>query len=148
MADYTGGVVADNVVSHNKISGTLHVDPNDGGGYDGTGIVIYADFRWGRLGAEEISNNYVTHNTIRLVSDDPAVVGVNGIELTDTRDDGTLDPVLFGNAIGFNDTRGTVSGLLITPLELESENFISRNLSNDVGNRGHGLHPSVFKPGG
>ena len=49
VADYSGGFVEDNVVSHNKIMGVLHVDPGDGGGYDGSGIVLYADFRWGRL---------------------------------------------------------------------------------------------------
>lgn len=47
VADYSGGVVSDNVVSHNTITGTLHVKPGDGGGYSGTGIVLYADFRWG-----------------------------------------------------------------------------------------------------
>ena len=53
IADWTGGIVENNVVSHNKISGMLHVggwydDPDDGkGGYNGSGIVIYADFRGG-----------------------------------------------------------------------------------------------------
>lgn len=53
IADYLGGEVKDNVVSHNKISGTLYVggwyeDPDqEQGGYNGSGIVLYTDFRWG-----------------------------------------------------------------------------------------------------
>ena len=68
IADYTGGTVSDNVVSHNKITGTLHVDPYDCGGYDGSGIVIYADFRSGRVGAEKITKNRVVKNKVSLVS--------------------------------------------------------------------------------
>jgi hypothetical protein len=138
--------VSDNVVSHNKITGTLHVDPLDGGGYDGSGIVIYADFRWGRAGAEKITKNRVVKNKVSLVSDTPDVVDVHAFELTDTRNDPTIDPpVILDNAIGFNDFRGTVSQIALTPLELEDINQISRNLGN---NRGHGLHPGAFDPGG
>ena len=54
-------------------------------------------------------------------------------------------PVLFGNAIGFNDFRDTTSQIALTPEDLENYNTISRNLGD---NRGHGLHPSVFGPGG
>jgi hypothetical protein len=145
VADYTGGEVKDNVVSHNKISGTLHVDPADGGGYNGSGIVLYADFRWGRLGAEEISNNRVVQNKVGMLSDTPEVVDVAAFELTDTREDENLDPVIFDNAIGFNDFRGTELQIDITPENLVDVNTISRNLGD---NRGHGLHPSLFGPGG
>lgn len=147
VADFSGGTVKDNVVSHNVVMGTLHVYPGDGGGYDGSGIVIYADFRWGGAGAEEISGNRVVKNKISLVSDTPAVVNVHAFELTDTRDDINADPypVIFDNAIGFNDFRGTENQILLTPTELEDVNKISRNLGD---NRGHGLHPSVFGPGG
>lgn len=147
IADYTGGTVSDNVVSHNKITGTLHVDPYDCGGYDGSGIVIYADFRSGRVGAEKITKNRVVKNKVSLVSDTPTVVDVHAFELTDTRDDINADPypVIFDNAIGFNDFRGTFSQIALTPLELEDHNQISRNLGN---NRGHGLHPGAFDPGG
>ena len=147
IADFSGGTVVDNVVSHNKISGTLHVDPQDGGGYDGTGIVIYADFRWSMLGAAEISHNRIVKNKVSLVSDNPDVVNVHAVELTDTRDDVNADPypVIFDNAIGFNNLRGTESQIALTPEELEEVNYISRNLGE---NRGHGLHPSIFGPGG
>jgi len=143
VADYAGGTVQDNVVAHNKISGTLHVDPNDCGGYSGTGIVIYADFRWNRLGSQSLAYNRVLKNKVSLVSDTPAVVPVCAFELTDTRNDVNADPypVVLDNAIGFNDFRGTVDQILLTPVDLENHNTISRNLGE---NRGHGLHPSVF----
>lgn len=144
VADYSGGIVVDNVISHNAINGTLHVDPNDGGGYQGSGIVIYADFRWGRLGAETIAYNRVVKNKVSLVSDTPAVVDVVAFELTDTRDDPDCS-VIYDNAIGFNDWRGTEIQMVLSPAELEDCNYISRNLGN---NRGHGLHPSIFGPGG
>jgi hypothetical protein len=145
VADYAGGIVSNNIVAHNKISGTLHVDPNDGGGYNGSGIVLYADFRWGGAGAKEISYNQVVKNKVSLVSDTPSVVNVVAFEMTDTRDDNTLDPVVFDNAIGFNDFRGTTLQITLTPEDLGNCNDISRNLGD---NRGHGLHPSVFGPGG
>jgi hypothetical protein len=147
VADYSGGVVEDNVVSHNKVTGVLHVHPNDGGGYNGSGIVLYADFRWGMAGAEEISNNQVVKNTVSLVSDTPNVVDVAAFELTDTREDPDPDsfPVIFDNSIGFNDFRGTALQIDVTPQELEDYNDISRNLGD---NRGHGIHPSLFGPGG
>lgn len=140
VADWTGGNVEDNVVAHNTIYGTLHVYPNDGGGYNGSGIVIYADFRWGRSGASAIWFNRVVKNKVSLISDTPDVVGVVAFELTDTRDDPN-PVVIMDNAIGFNDFRGTVLQIALTPEELENENSISRNLGD---NRGHGLHPALL----
>lgn len=147
IADFSGNVVENNVVSHNEIYGTLYVDPDDCGGYDGSGIVLYADFRWGAAGAEEIKNNRVVKNKVSFVSDTPSVVDVLAFELTDTRNDpdATPYPVIFDNAIGFNDFRGTTNQIALTPADLENYNDISRNFGN---NRGHGLHPSVFGPGG
>jgi hypothetical protein len=138
--------VKDNVVSHNKITGVLHVDPNDCGGYAGTGIVLYADFRWGGLGAIAIADNRVVQNKVSLTSDTPELVPVWAVELTDSRDDSSLDPVVFDNAIGFNDFRGSDNAIALTPESLAGENDISRNLGYDP-NRGHGSHPSVFGPG-
>jgi len=134
-----------NIVSHNKISGTLHVWESDGGGYAGCGIVLYADFRWGFPGAAEITGNRVVKNKISLVSDTPDVVPVVAVELTDTRDSDTVVPVICDNAIGFNDLRGTATQISLTPESLADVNDISRNFGD---NRGHGLHPSVFGPGG
>lgn len=147
VGDYSGGTVEGNVVSHNTIEGTLHVSEGDCGGYDGSGIVLYADFRYGGAGAEAIRDNFVEYNSVSLVSDNSDVVDVNAFELTDTRDDVSANPypVIFDNAIGFNDWRGTANQTLITPADLENSNTISRNLGE---NRGHGAHPSAFDPGG
>jgi hypothetical protein len=140
VADRFGGTVTDNLVAHNKITGTLHVWEGDGGGYCGTGIVLYADFRWGMAGAEAIRDNVVRHNKVSLVSDAPEVVDVVAFELTDTRDDPSLDPVLYDNYVCFNDFRGTEAQIALTPPELEDINTISRNLGE---NRGHGKHPKT-----
>lgn len=152
LGDYTGGTVEGNVVSHNKIGGTLLVGgwyPNppgsEGGGYNGSGIVLYADFRWGSAGAAKIQNNRVVQNDISMKSNIPGLVDIVAIELTDSRDNGTLPPVILGNAIGFNDLRGTAIQMDLTPGNLGDSNSISRNLGN---NRGHGLSPSLFGPGG
>lgn len=145
VADRSGGIVQENVVSHNKIYGTLHVWQDDGGGYNGSGIALYADFRSGRLGAEAIRENRVVQNKVGMVSDTPEVVNIVAFELTDSRGDENLDPVIFNNAIGFNDFRGTELQIFLTPENLDDVNDISRNLGD---NRGHGLHPSVFGPSG
>lgn len=145
LGDYTGKTVAGNEVSHNNLYGTVFIDPDDCGGYNGSGIVLYADFRWGSAGAKEINNNYISHNTVSLVSDTPAVVDFAAFEMTDTRDDTTAIPypVIFDNGVGFNDFRDTALQVVLTPTDLENHNDISRNLGE---NRGHGLHPSVLMP--
>ena len=141
VADRFGGEVHGNLVAHNTITGTIHVWSGDGGGYCGTGIVLYADFRWGSAGAMGIYDNTVKHNKVSLASDNPSVVDVVDIELTDTRDDPGVDPVIYGNYIGFNDLRGTEAQIALTPDNLAEVNYISRNLGS---NRGHGLHPRGY----
>ncbi|MHC4172583.1 MAG: right-handed parallel beta-helix repeat-containing protein [Planctomycetota bacterium] len=142
VGDSSGGIVSDNVVSHNTISGTLHVAPCDGGGYDGTGIVLFADWRYGRSGALAIEYNRVVKNKVGLTSDNPGVVNVHALELTEHTNPGGI--VIHDNAIGFNDFRGTASQIFLSPSGLDNPvNDISRNLGN---NRGQGLHPSVFGP--
>jgi hypothetical protein len=138
IGDYSNGRVTGNTVTHNAISGTLHVSPADGGGYNGSGIVLYADYRWGRLGTAAISGNDISHNAIALTSDTPAVVDVVAFEITDTRDDAALAPVIFDNVVMFNDFRGTALQIAVTPDGLAEANVISRNLGE---NRGHGAHP-------
>jgi hypothetical protein len=143
IGDYTGGTVSGNVVSHNKISGTLDATvAGELGGYNGSGIVLYADFRYGGAGAAAITNNSVIKNKVSLVSNNPSLVDVCAFELTDTRDDENAIPVIFANSIGFNDFRDTVLQVVLTPTSLDNPvNDISRNLGES---RGHGLHPSVF----
>lgn len=131
--------VIDNLVAHNKISGTLHVAPGDCGGYSGAGIVIFADFRWDAPGAVAIAYNRVLKNKVAVVSDTPAVVDINAFEMTDTRH---VVGVIYENAIGFNDFRGTANQVWLSPAGLFGVNALSRNLGT---NRGKGLHPSVFR---
>ena len=141
----TAGGIDDNTVRHNKVKGTLHVPNGDCGGYNGSGIVLYADFRGGAAGAEAISNNVVTHNDVSVLVDNQGSVDpldIVAFEMTDTRDDAS-ELIVCGNHVGFNDWRGTGIQVVLTPGELDSCNDISRNLG---ANRGHGLHPTLFNP--
>jgi hypothetical protein len=72
------------------------------------------------------------------------VVDIVAFEMTDTRNDPN-QVVIQNNAIGFNDFRGTTIQIALTPSNLDEVNSLSRNLG---ANRGHGLHPSGFGPGG
>lgn len=140
VGDNHGRDVVDNVIAHNRISGVVHVSLTDCGGYDATGIVLYADFRFGRAGASGIAYNRVTKNHVALVSDNPVLVDVNAFELTDTRV--TPDTtIVYDNAVGFNDFRGTADQIVLSPANLDTVNTISRNLGE---NRGSGAHPSAF----
>lgn len=142
LGDYNNGVVTDNLVSHNRISGTVHVSAGDCGGYNATGIVIYADFRPGRFGSQHIAYNRIVKNDVALTSDTPSVVDVVAIELTEADDPNPLVNVIHDNAVGFNDLRGMAEQIVVTPSTLDNPvNDISRNLGE---NRGQGLHPSAF----
>lgn len=145
LGDRFGGEVSGNLVAYNKVTGTLHVDPNDCGGYSGSGIVLYADFRWGMAGASMISDNVVKHNKVHLVSDTPDVVDVVGFELTDSRfypdPDQDHEMVITDNTVMFNDFRGTATEIALTPEILDNCNTISRNHGD---NRGHGAHPKGY----
>lgn len=144
IGEWQGGVVTDNVVSNNEISGTLHVNPADCGGYNGTGIVVYADYRFGRSGASHVAYNRIVKNAVSLISDTPSLVDVVAIELTEANDPDPLQHVIHDNAVGFNDLRDTAIQLVLTPDALDNPvNDISRNLGE---NRGHGLHPAAFLP--
>lgn len=141
IGDYMGGVVEGNLVAHNKITGVLSMFVNEKGGYNGSGIVLYADFRWGRLGTAAMKNNHVTKNTVAMTSSNPTLVDIVAFEMTDSRNSALLVPVIFDNAIGFNDFRGTASQIVVTPENLWDWNIISRNFGE---NRGHGLSPKLF----
>lgn len=145
VADFTNGTVMDNVVSHNSISGKITFPDGDCGGYSGTGIVLFADYRFGRAGTQEISYNRVVKNNVNVVVDDQGAinpVGAVAFEMTDTEEN---DDRIVNNNVGFNDFRGSTTQIALTPPELDDVNNISRNFGN---NRGHGLHPGIFGPGG
>ncbi|MEW6659890.1 MAG: hypothetical protein AB1424_14625 [Thermodesulfobacteriota bacterium] len=152
IGDFAGGTVQDNVVSHNDISGTLHVDANDGGGYNGSGIVLYADFRWGGAGTQSLTHNRVIKNKVAFASDNSSVVDVVAFEMTDTRDDPELI-VITDNMAVFNDFRGTALQIDLTPDNLDQYNLILRNLGKNRGHKGHRKffnhhHRKFFKPHG
>lgn len=81
--DIEDGGVMESVVSHNRLSGTLHVSAGDCGGYSGAGIVHFADFRIGSTGTESIDFNYFVDNYVNLSSDSPDMVDVVALELTE-----------------------------------------------------------------
>lgn len=113
--------------------GTLKICSCDSGGYDGTGIVLYADFR-SKDGAEALTGNRIYKNTISLISDTPDVVNANGIELTDTRDNPS-PPVIFSNRIQENEIDGVSrSGISVTgtPDNVFAENDIEDSADVDV----------------
>jgi hypothetical protein len=151
VADFTGtGGATNNLISHNKVVGTLNVPESDCGGYNGSGIVLFSDYRFGRSGGP-ITDNRVIQNKVGMSANDPGDTGVDivAFELTDTRDSTAVlpYPVVKDNAIGFNDWRKTALQEALTPTDLENHNRISRNLGNNRG-QGDQDHPSVFGPGG
>jgi hypothetical protein len=139
VGDFQGRHVQDNLVAHNKISGALHLAANEEGGYAGSGVVLFADFRYSFSGAASIAYNRVVKNAVALASDNSLLVDVVAFEMTDTR---AVTGVLHDNAVGFNDFRSTANQVVLTPDTLDADNVISRNLGE---NRGHGAHPSVFQ---
>jgi hypothetical protein len=152
IGDYSGGTVQDNVVSHNDILGTLQVAANDGGGYNGSGIVLYADFRWGRAGTQSMTHNLVIKNKVAFASDNSSVVDAVAFEMTDTRDDPELI-VITDNAVVFNDFRGTALQIDLTPDNLDQYNLILRNFGKNRGHKAHRKffnhrHRKFFKPHG
>ena len=136
VGDHGGRDVQDNLVTRNKISGTLHVTANDCGGYSGVPITLFADFRWSQLGARSIAFNRVLKNSVAMVSDNPGLVDVVAFEMTISVNDGS-DPsarvgVIHDNVIGFNDFRGTEKKIELKPTVLDASNSIWQNLGNNV----------------
>jgi len=142
VGDGRGGAVQDNVVAYNHISGTLHVSAGDGGGYSGTGIALFADFRFnfGQTGASSIAGNRVVNNSVSVVSDNPTLVDVVGFDLQVGVDDGGEPSDYFGvihdNVIGFNDFKGMAQKIQLTPTDLGATNSLWQNLGGTAVNRG------------
>jgi hypothetical protein len=132
VGDYEGGTLTGNSVVRNSIRGRLRVAPGDCGGYNAPGIALYADFRGGSAGAV-LQANVVSKNSVVLKSATPVLGGapllvtVSGIEITDTRDDGLLPPVIAGNAVIYNDLRLMDAPLSSNPDELTAANTIENN---------------------
>ncbi|OFW55787.1 MAG: hypothetical protein A2133_02955 [Actinobacteria bacterium RBG_16_64_13] len=148
FAGTTGGV-NNNVVAFNKIYGTLHLGAGEQGGYNGSGVSIYADFRWGSAGALEMKGNVISRNKISMVSENPTLVDFDAVELSYATypyappADEIVCGVIHDNSVLFNDLRGSGNAIVFTPLALADCNLVSRNLG-DVPNRGHGVSPAAF----
>jgi hypothetical protein len=133
VGDFLAGTLTGNFVARNSIRGRLRVAGDDCGGYNAPGIVLYADYRPGGTGAV-LQGNVVTKNSLGLTSatpilgGDPWLVTVSGIELSDTRDDGTIVPaVISGNVVTYNDLRLMEVPVSSNPDELSAANTIANN---------------------
>ena len=134
IGDYKGGTVTGNVIAHNEVRGRVRVPPDDCGGYNAPGIVLFADWRYpGDTGAT-ITLNRVVKNRVSVSSDNPALVTVAGVELSDTRDLASeLD--ITDNAVVYNDLRGMAVPVALTPDELSTVNRIEKNLTGPAASR-------------
>ena len=147
-----------NLIAHNKITGEVvvpqyEIDQYDAqdedAGYSVPGITLMSDRRYDKP-AGTISGNRILKNKIAITSNHPRNHPAVGIGLSDL---GLLlePPVadLLNNKVGFNDVRGMLEEG--TPISLypdsdviDDNNIISRNLGDDIPNRGHGVHPKVL----
>lgn len=125
------GGVKNNRVYLNSILGTLSVSSCETGGYNGSGILLYADYRWDGLGAESIENNIVQLNYVSVMSESPETVDIVGIELTDTREDTSLDPVIVDNYIILNRLIDLSEPFKFAPETVQDENVIRANRTNE-----------------
>lgn len=148
------------LVVHNKVTGQVVVpqeeidqynQPGASPGYAVAGICLYSDRRYGRE-AGPIIENRILKNKVAISSNNPSHHWPVGIELTDGGLKHLVPPVLdlLDNKVGFNDVRGMLEVEGGTPIALVPDdsvadnNIISRNLGDDISNRGHGLHPQVL----
>jgi hypothetical protein len=141
ISDRNGGTASNNVVSFNKITGTLKVADGDPGGYSGNGILLLADFRGSYSGAKDIEQNNVIKNKVNLTSDNPDAVDVAAFALTESENTTGVN-VIHDNVIGYNDFSKTVTQIVLSPTSLEDTNKISRNIGKK---REKGHHPSKFR---
>lgn len=126
VGDFAGGTVTGNLVAGNDILGTLTSMPGEAGGYNGTGIVLYADFRYGRAGTLGLTGNTVADNDVH-VADGSYEVDIFALELVDTRNDPGLPVVVFDNLVRHNDFRGTPGKVMLTPENLGPANTFTAN---------------------
>ena len=132
IGDYAGGTVTGNVIAHNEVRGRVRVPSDDCGGYRAPGIVLFADWRYPGDAGATITLNRVVKNRVLVSSDDPALVTVEGVELSDTRDlPSELD--ITDNAVVYNDLRGMVVPVALTPVQLSTVNRIEKNLTGPAG---------------
>jgi hypothetical protein len=133
VGGFDGSAITGHRVAHNTVKGTVRVSPGDCGGYDATGITLYADFRFGRAGASTVSDNVIEHNKVELVSDAPGVVNANGLELTvGTSVPGTEPVVMTDNLVAKNHLTGN-SGNAIAVTAGTLDNLLEKNHATGSG---------------
>jgi len=156
--DTTASTANNNLIAHNKITGEVVVPQyeidqyeaqGEDAGYSVPGITLMSDRRYDKP-AGTISGNRILKNKIAITSNHPRNHPAVGIGLSDLGL--LLDPIvadLLDNKVGFNDVRGMLEEA--TPISLypdsdviDDNNIISRNLGDDIPNRGHGVHPKVL----
>lgn len=156
--DAEASTANNNLIDHNKISGEVVVPDyeiaqyeaqGEDAGYSVPGITLMSDRRYDKP-AGTISGNRILKNKIAITSNHPRNHPAVGIGLSDLGL--LLDPIvadLLDNKVGFNDVRGMLEEG--TPINLypdsdviDDNNIISRNLGDDIPNRGHGVHPKVL----
>ena len=152
-----GSTANNNLIAHNKITGQVVVPQYEidqyneqpeypEAGYSVPGITLMSDRRKDPAGV--IVGNRVLKNKIAISSNNPRNHWPCGIGLSDLglRDLGVAD--LLYNKIGFNDVRGMLgiegTPICLVPEVIDDSNIISRNLGDDVNNRGHGVHPKLL----
>jgi len=122
VGTYSGDDAFENRVSENDITGTVTVDPADTGGYNAAGVFIVSDHRGKKVGGL-VEGNFVSSNTISLVSDRPDVVPVVGVDITDTRG-WTKRNKITENVVTNNDISGTEHDVELTPIKLDDVNNV------------------------
>lgn len=133
------GDVINNLVAGNTVSGTLYVAADDGGGYNGSGIVLYADFRWGAQGPRTISFNQIKKNKVNVKSNNPSVVDMAAFEMTDTRADLNVRAIT-ENYMGYNNAGKTAIPLDLTPDNLDQFNTIEKWKKGHGCGKWHHVH--------
>jgi hypothetical protein len=126
------GDIINNLILGNTVIGTLYVAADDGGGYNGSGIVLYADFRWGAQGPNSIAFNQIKKNKINMKSNNPTVVDMTALEMTDTRDLPDVRAIT-DNYMGYNSYGRTSIPIDLTPDNLSEFNTIEKNWKRGFG---------------
>lgn len=139
VGDFQGGTVSGNLVARNRIRGRLHVPSSDCGGYNAPGILLYADYRGGAAGGT-LTANVVTKNRVFLqaattrIGGAPWLVTASGIEVSDTRNDWTIQPpAIRSNAITYNDLRDMEVPFAFTPDGIDTANAVDNNYTGPGG---------------
>lgn len=122
VGSYSADDALENIIENNVITGTVYVDPDDGGGYNAVGINLVSDYRNNRTGGY-VEGNWVKRNKVNLVSDNPEVIPVVAFELTDHTALGRATTVVQNKVIE-NDPGQTETPVQLIGSRLAEENTV------------------------